>query len=96
MLSKILSCQRAQENMYIKGSQPIVHFHGALKKGVVGKKKGISSACDRLRPPVQKLRFADLLTRPTVRYEISCLMPLCMRDVSLQININACGQELML
>ena len=40
----------------------------------------------------------------TVRYEISCLMPpfsgvlvpLCMLDVFLQININACGQELML
>ena len=51
MLSKVLSCQRAQENMYVEGSQPIVHFRRALKKGIFGKKKGISSACDRLRPP---------------------------------------------
>ena len=37
--------------MCVEGSQPIVHLGGALKRGVLAKKKGISSACDRLRPP---------------------------------------------
>ena len=37
--------------MYVEGSQPIVHFRRVLKQGVFGKKKGISSACSRWRPP---------------------------------------------
>ena len=53
---------------------------------------------------VQKLRFADLSARPTILYKISCLVPplssvlvpLCMLDVLLQINVNACGQKLVL
>ena len=40
MLSKVLSCQKAQENMYVEGSQSIVHFYRALKKGVFWKEKG--------------------------------------------------------
>ena len=66
MLSKILSCQRAHENMYVNGSQPIVHFRRALTKGIFGKKKGIPSACDRLRPPATvSTPMSILLTQNT-------------------------------
>ena len=34
--------------MCVDGSQAVVQLRGALKRGP---KKGISSACDRLRPP---------------------------------------------
>ena len=47
---KTLSWQRAQENMCVDGSQAVVQLRGALKRGFLAK-KGISSACDRLRPP---------------------------------------------
>ena len=38
--------------MCVEGSQSIAHLRGALKRGFLAKKKGISSACDRLRPRV--------------------------------------------
>ena len=49
MLSKVLSCQRAPENMYAKGSQTIVNFRGALKRGFLAKKGG---GPKRLRTPM--------------------------------------------
>ena len=55
MLSKVLSWQRPQENMYVEGSQPIVHLRGALKRGVFGQKResqALATACDRELPPV--------------------------------------------
>ena len=47
MLSKVLSWQRAQENMSVEGSQPIVHLRGASKEGFLAKKGHLK----RLRPP---------------------------------------------
>ena len=53
MVPKVLSCQRAQENMYVERSQPIVRSCRALKRVFLvknGASQALATACNRLRP----------------------------------------------
>ena len=46
MLSTVVSCQTAQENMYVEGSLPTIHFRSALKKGHFNNLRLFATTCD--------------------------------------------------
>ena len=66
MLSKVISCQRAQENMYVEGSQPRVHFHRDLKKG----------GCWQEQRHLKRLR--PLATAPPHTHTLKHLVQTCL------------------
>ena len=48
MWSTLPSCQRAQENMSIEGSQPIVHLHRTPKRGFLSNSpSAVATVTDR-------------------------------------------------
>ena len=61
MVPKVLSCRRAQENMYVERSQPIVCSCRALKGGCLVKKGHLK----RLRPPATP-------SSPTLQFAFVC------------------------